>query len=431
MSADDLNLRDSDARKTLSGDTARSLQEAPGVELTILMPCLNEAETIEACLRKATHFLSSSGVAGEVVVADNGSTDASKDLARKWGARVVDVPTRGYGAALQAGIAQANGKFVIMGDSDDSYDFSALMPFLEALRRGDDLVMGNRFMGSIEPGAMPLLHRYLGNPVLSFIGQLFFKVPIGDFHCGLRGFNRQAILNLRLTTPGMEFASEMVVKAALHRLTISEVPTNLAKDGRSRPPHLRTWRDGWRHLIFLLIHSPRWLFLLPASLLVFAGAILMLALLPGPLVLGRVSLDVHTLVVAGAMIDAGMQTLMFWFIAKQYAISHGILPDSPWFKKAIAAFSLERLLIVGGSLVFLGVGGVTYTTLKWGSVNFDQLNYEVTMRQVVPSVTLIVVGLQIAFFAFVSSLIRFGFVAQPGRVLQAQLDAQPSEIAVE
>src|ERR1700761_2702280 len=248
----------------------RGIEPAP-LELTILMPCLNEAETIEVCVRKAMGYLARSGVAGEVLIADNGSTDGSQGLGEALGARVVPVPQKGYGAALIGGIAAAKGRFVIMGDADDSYDFENLDGMVERLRGGADLVMGNRFKGGIAPGAMPPLHRYLGNPVLSFIGRLFFSIPVGDFHCGLRGFSRESMLKLGLQSPGMEFASEMVVKAALHELRIEETPTTLKPAGRSRPPHLKTWRDGWRHLRFLLLHSPRWLFIYPGVLLILLG----------------------------------------------------------------------------------------------------------------------------------------------------------------
>lgn len=385
-----------------------SVHESEALELSIVMPCLNEAETLERCIRKARGFLDASGIAGEVVVADNGSTDGSQDIAQQNGARVVNVPVKGYGAALQAGIASAKGCFVVMGDSDDSYDFSNLMPFVEKLREGYGLVMGNRFKGTIAKNAMPFLHKYLGNPVLSFIGRLFFGAPIGDFHCGLRGFNRQAIEDLKLTTTGMEFASEMVVKATLHHLRITEVPTDLAKDGRSRPPHLKTWRDGWRHLIFLLLHSPRWLFLVPGFLCLSIGALAMLAILPGPLTLGHVALDVHTLVVASAMIDVGTQILMFWFLAKQYANQYGFLPRAIWFETVVSAITLERSIICGGTIGVLGLAGLARAAYFWGSSNFGLLNYTVTLRQVIPSTTLIILGLQIVFFGFFSSLLKLG-----------------------
>src|SRR5216683_2493132 len=262
------------------------------------MPCLNEAETVATCVRKAAGFLREHGIDGEIVVADNGSTDGSQRLAEEAGARVVAVSAKGYGNALLGGIVDAQGRYIIMGDADDSYDFTALMPFVSALRDGADLVMGNRFRGGIAPGAMPPLHRYLGNPVLSFVGRLFFRSAIGDFHCGLRGFNRDSVMALNLQATGMEFASEMVVKAALAGQHVTEVPTTLAKDGRSRPPHLHTWRDGWRHLRFLLLYSPRWLFLYPGALLMLAGAAAGAWLLPGPRTIAGVAFDVHTLVYA-------------------------------------------------------------------------------------------------------------------------------------
>src|SRR5215468_8502145 len=270
------------------------------------MPCLNEAETVATCVRKAIGFLSDSGISGEVLVADNGSTDGSQALAEEAGARVVPISDKGYGNALMGGIVAASGKYVIMGDADDSYDFTNLMPFVNELRKGADLVMGNRFKGGIAPGAMPPLHRYLGNPVLSFIGRLFFRSKIGDFHCGLRGFRRDSVLRLGLQATGMEFASEMVVKATLAGHRIEEVPTTLSPDGRSRPPHLRSWRDGWRHLRFLMLFSPRWLFFYPGLLLLAAGLVVGAAILPGPLAIGAVKLDVDTLAGACALMPIGV-----------------------------------------------------------------------------------------------------------------------------
>jgi hypothetical protein len=270
-------------------------------ELTILMPCLNEAETIETCIRKAKGYLERSGISGEVVIADNGSTDGSQAMAEALGARVVDVPVKGYGAALGAGIAAARGRYIIMGDSDDSYDFSRLDAFVEHLRGGADLVMGNRFKGGIAPSAMPPLHRYLGNPVLSTIGRVFFRAPVGDFHCGLRGFSRQAILGLKLNTPGMEFASEMVIKATIMGLKVTEVPTTLSPDGRSRPPHLRSWRDGWLHLKLLLTFAPNWLFYYPGMALLAVGTAVFLALLGGPIAIAGVTFDIASLILASAL----------------------------------------------------------------------------------------------------------------------------------
>src|SRR5919197_585369 len=278
-------------------DTASQMPigEESGVELSIVMPCLNEAETLTICIRKAKQSLREHSIAGEIIVADNGSHDGSQALAARMGVRLVHVQAKGYGNALMGGIAAARGKYVIMGDADDSYDFTSLGPFITKLRAGYDLVMGNRFKGGIQPGAMPVLHRYLGNPVLTGLGRLLFGSPCGDFHCGLRGFNKAAIMRLGLRTTGMEFASEMVVKATLYRLRIAEVPTTLSPDGRSRPPHLRSWRDGWRHLRFLLLYSPRWLFLYPGALLMLVGLVMMLWLLPNPRAIGYITLDVHTL----------------------------------------------------------------------------------------------------------------------------------------
>ena len=295
------------------------------LELTILMPCLNEAETIARCVDKARGFLSARGVAGEVLVADNGSSDGSQAIAEAHGARVIGVPERGYGAALIGGIAAARGRFVIMGDADDSYDFAALMPFVERLRAGADVVMGNRFQGGIAAGAMPALHRYLGNPGLSFLGRLFFGVRTGDFHCGLRGFDRDRVRVLDLRTTGMEFASEMVVRAALAAYRIEEVPTTLSPDGRSRPPHLRPWRDGWRHLRFLLIYSPRWLFLYPGLAILLAGMIGTAVLLPGAVSIAGIVFDLHTFIVSCFAILVGLQSITFAVIARKYAAQRGLV----------------------------------------------------------------------------------------------------------
>ena len=298
------------------------------VELTILMPCLNEAETVVACVQKAVEFLVDHRIAGEVVVADNGSTDGSQRLAEDAGARVVPVVEPGYGSALLGGINAARGRYVIMGDADDSYDFTALMPFLDRLRAGADLVMGNRFRGGIQPGAMPALHRYLGNPVLSFIGRLFFHAKLGDFHCGLRGFRRDSVLSLGLQTSGMEFASEMVVRATLAGQRIEEVPTTLSPDGRSRPPHLRSWRDGWRHLRFLLLFSPRWLFLIPGTALLALGLVLGLAVLPARSA-GPQLYNVNTLAVACAMVVIGFQSVLCALFTHVHGCAEGFLPQVP------------------------------------------------------------------------------------------------------
>ncbi|HYF07268.1 MAG TPA: glycosyltransferase family 2 protein [Acetobacteraceae bacterium] len=380
-----------------------SQPEAPApqaLELTILMPCLNEAETLGTCIRKAMDYLARSGVAGEVLIADNGSTDGSQAIAGGLGARVVPVPQRGYGAALIAGIAAARGRYVIMGDSDDSYDFTALDPFVAKLREGYDLVMGNRFMGGIKPGAMPPLHRYLGNPVLTAIGRVFFGSPVRDFHCGLRGFNRDSILALNLRAPGMEFASEMVVKATVQGLRLTEVPTTLSPDGRSRPPHLRSWRDGWRHLRFLLAFCPRWLFLYPGAFLFAAGLVMMVVLLPGPLRVGGVTFDVHTLLYAAGATVLGFQAMQFWAFSKIYGALQGVVPEDPRLTALVNRVGLEPPLIAGGVLVLLGlVLGVT-TLAIWGSEQFGPLQGWGAMRLAIASVTAMILGFQLAFGAF-------------------------------
>jgi hypothetical protein len=344
-------------------------------------------------------------VAGEVLIADNGSTDGSQAIARGLGARVIDVREKGYGAALIAGIAGARGRYVIMGDSDDSYDFSALDPFIAKLRDGYDLVMGNRFKGGIAPGAMPPLHRYLGNPVLSTIGRVFFGGPIRDFHCGLRGFSRTAITALDLRAPGMEFASEMVVKATMRGLRITEVPTTLSPDGRSRPPHLRSWRDGWRHLRFLLIFCPRWLFFYPGALLFALGALAMAALLPGPVSVGAVTLDVHSLLYASGAVVMGFQAMQFWVFARLYGAATGLLPEPELLNRALSRFGLEAALVVAGGIFLLGLGLGVWSLAQWGARDFGALQGAGVMRMAIASVTAMLIGLQLAFGAFFLALL--------------------------
>jgi len=380
-------------------------QGAAPLELTILMPCLNEAETLATCIQKALGYLARSGVSGEVLIADNGSTDGSQAIARGLGARVIDVPEKGYGAALIAGIAGARGCYVIMGDSDDSYDFSALDPFIAKLRDGYDLVMGNRFKGGIAPGAMPPLHRYLGNPVLSTIGRVFFGGPIRDFHCGLRGFSRAAIIALDLRAPGMEFASEMVVKATMRGLRITEVPTTLSPDGRSRPPHLRSWRDGWRHLRFLLIFCPRWLFLYPGAVLFALGALGMAALLPGPVRLGGITLDVHSLLYASGAVVMGFQAVQFWVFARLYGGVTGLLPEPQRLSRALSRFGLEAGLVAAALLLLFGLGLGFFAVGQWGTQDFGALAGGKVMRLAIASVTAMLLGLQLAFGAFFLALL--------------------------
>ena len=376
------------------------------VELTILMPCLNEAETLALCIDKARAYLARSGIAGEVVIADNGSTDGSQAIAVSHGARVVPIAARGYGSALIGGIRGARGRYVIMGDSDDSYDFSRLEAFVERLREGWQLVMGNRFKGGIAPGAMPPLHRYLGNPVLTGIGRLFFRSPSGDFHCGLRGFDRMAILDLDLQTSGMEFASEMVIKATIGGLRITEVPTTLSPDGRSRPPHLRSWRDGWRHLRFLLLFSPRWLFLYPGLFAIGLGALTMLWLLPGPRRVSGVTFDIHTLLYASLAVNVGYQAIQFWTFAKLYGMREGFVPPDPVFRRFMGIATLERGLIAGLVLLILGLGIGIAAVSAWDTSQFGALSPGVTMRLVIPSATAILLAFQTAYGAFFLSVLE-------------------------
>ena len=371
------------------------------LELSIVMPCLNEAETLATCIKKAQWYLTQHKLSGEIIVADNGSTDGSQDIAAQMGVRVITVKEKGYGSALQGGIAAARGHYIIMGDADDSYDFTKLTPFLEKLRAGCDLVMGNRFKGGIKAGAMPPLHKYLGNPVLTWIGRLFFPSPCGDFHCGLRGFRKEAIKKLNLRTTGMEFASEMVVKASLHRMRIAEVPTTLSPDGRSRPPHLRSWRDGWRHLRFLLLYSPRWLFLYPGVLLMLLGLIVGLWLLPG----SRGIFDIHTLLFAATAIIVGFQAIAFAVFTKVFAISEGLIPEDRRLNRVFRHINLEIGLIVGGALFLAGIAGSIYAFGIWGTHLFGPLDPSQTMRIVIPSVTCLALGVQTIFSSFFLSVL--------------------------
>ena len=369
------------------------------------MPCLNEAETVAQCVRKARAWLEGNGVSGEVLVADNGSTDGSQDLAMKAGARVVAVSVRGYGAALAAGIAAAQGRFVIMGDADDSYDFTNLGPFLEKLREGFELVMGNRFAGGITKGAMPKLHYYLGNPVLSFLGRAFFRSPCRDFHCGLRGFDRNAILALDLHTTGMEFASEMVVKSTLAKLRMTEVPTMLRPDGRTRAPHLRSWRDGWRHLRFLLLYCPRWLFLLPGLGLMALGLVIFAAVLPGPRQFLGAKLDIHTLLAGAGFLVIGYQAVVFGVLTKVFGITEGLLPEDLQLNRLFRKVTLETGLMIGGLLVVSGLLGGVAALWHWHDVSFGELQASRTMRIFIPAVTACILGSQTVLASFYLSIL--------------------------
>jgi len=378
-------------------------------ELTILMPCLNEARTLAACIQQAQHFLMRSTVAGEVLIADNGSTDGSQDIARELGARVIQVHQRGYGAAIRAGIHAALGRFVIIGDSDESYDFSRLEPFVEALRQGNELVVGNRFIGGIANGAMPLLHRYLGNPVLSFIGRRFFGGPLHDFHCGLRGFSRAAILRIDLVTPGMEFASEMIIKALQAQLRVVEVPTTLAKDGRGRPPHLNTWRDGWRHLRYLLLYTPRWLFLYPGlalSILGLAQLLLSQIFMPGQV---PWPVGIHTQLLAAAAAVLGWQTVLFAVGAVLARHSAGLDTPHPRERWAVHVMRSPWLPLAGGALTLIGLGLCASLTWRWGLSGFGELNPEVAMRQIIPGAAMLLVGAQSVLASIFFAAVRSAF----------------------
>ena len=374
------------------------------LELTILMPCLNEAETLAVCIEKASAFLGRSGIVGEILIADNGSTDGSVEIAREHGARVIEVSRRGYGSALIAGITEAHGDYVIMGDADGSYDFSRLDAFVDRLNEGYDLVIGDRFAGGIAPGAMPPIHRYFGNPVLSFLGRLFFPPGVRDFHCGLRGFRRDSALALSLTMPGMEFASEMVVRALLAQQRIAEVPTTLSPHGRTRPPHLRSWRDGWRHLRFLLLFSPRWLFLFPGIAILAFGVALTALLLPGPTNLAPgITLDIHTFIVGCLSLLIGTQCISFAFISRRFAASRGFVP-LPNGDGLHSRYSLERVLIGAGVVLLIGVGGVAYCVWQWAALDFGPIAYPALVRILLISSTLMALAIQVALTAFLSAL---------------------------
>ena len=375
-------------------------------ELTILMPCLNEAETLETCIVKAKGYLERSGVDGEVLIADNGSTDGSQEIAKRLGARVVDVPVKGYGAALGAGIAAAKGTYVIMGDSDDSYDFSKLDPFVEELRKGADLVMGNRFQGGIEKGAMPPLHRYLGNPVLSAVGRVFYNTPVGDFHCGLRGFNRESILGLHLNTPGMQFASEMVIRATLFGLDIREVPTTLKPDGRSRPPHLRSWRDGWLHLKLLLTFAPYWLFYYPGLALFGIGVISFVALMFGPVTIGGVSFDIATMILASALILTGFQMVCFHVLTRIFAVRFNLLPSSARYERLRDKISVDNACIVGGLLLLVSIIATLAGVFSWGATGFGDMVAAEIVRPAALAVVSASLGVQIITTGFLSSMLQ-------------------------
>jgi len=391
--------------KPVPPTTGESADSAGEVELSVVMPCLNESKTLGTCIRKARSAMQQLGLRGEVIVADNGSTDGSQTIATESGARVVPVAARGYGSALRGGIAAARGTYVIMGDCDDSYDFTQIEPFLLKLREGNDLVMGNRFLGKIHPGAMPFLHRYLGNPFLSWLGRLFFKCPVGDFQCGLRGFRKEAIDGLGLRTTGMEFSTEMVVKATLFHLQIAEIPTTLSPDGRDRPPHLRTWRDGWRYLRFLLLYSPRWLFLYPGAASLALGLAVGAWLMPGPRTIGSVTFDYDTLLFAAMATLVGFQSINFAVYSKVFAISEGLLPADKMVGSLFRYVTLETGLAIGALLLAAGaliwVLGLGY----WQSRHFGPLDPDKALRIAVPGLVAFTLGVQTILSSFLLSVL--------------------------
>jgi glycosyltransferase involved in cell wall biosynthesis len=377
------------------------------VQLTILMPCLNEAETLARCIEKAKLGLQRSGVRGEIVIADNGSTDGSQAIAEKAGVRLVPVKAKGYGSALIGGVKAAAGEWIIMGDADDSYDFSDVTGFVKKFQAGDELIMGCRLPvggGTIMPGAMPWKNRWIGNPVLSFIGRLFFKCPAHDFHAGLRGFTKTAFEKMDLQTTGMEFASEMVIKSTLKGLKISEVPITLHKDGRSRPPHLKPWRDGWRHLRFMLLFSPRWLFLVPGLLLSAAGFIFAAVLSFNDIKIGGATLDVGTLVVASMTIIVGFQLVAFAFFTKVFAIAEGLLPEDPKLARVFKVFTLEKGLVFNLLVLLAGVLLLARAVWIWHQADYGILpSTEENLRRLIPAATLVVLGIQGIFSSFFMS----------------------------
>ena len=375
------------------------------MEVTILMPCLNEAETLGECISRAKQLLVQNGIDGEILISDNGSTDGSREIAQRMGVRVINCSVRGYGAAIQFGIEHARGKYVLMGDSDDSYHFDEAMPMILKLREGYDVCMGTRLKGTIKPDAMPFLNRYLGSPILTVIGRVFFKTGLSDFNCGMRAFRKESILGLNLVTTGMEWASEMIIKSKLARLKMTEVPITLYKDGRSRPPHLKPWRDGWRHLRFMLLHSPNWLFMLPGMFFLTLSLFSFAALSRGVILVGRAHLDIHTLLVSAFAIILSVQLIFAGIFANVYSRLNGLLPFNEQFDRLIRRFTLERLLFLFLALGLAGFVGLIRVTWNWYAAGFPELNAVTTMRQLVPSLTMIAISVQGIFNGFILSIL--------------------------
>jgi len=404
------------------------------LEVSIVMPCLNEAETVRRCIKKAQESIRRCNLKAELIIADNGSTDGSREIAQQCGARLVPVEAKGYGSALAAGIQAAKGQYIIMGDADDSYDFSYIFPFVEKLREGYDVVMGCRLPsggGTVMPGAMPWKHRWIGNPVLSGIGRLFFRSPISDFHCGLRAFRKEAYQKLDMRTTGMEFASEMVIKATLNKMRITQIPITLYKDGRSRPPHLRSWRDGWRHLRFMLMYSPKWLFLFPGMIGFLVGAFFFALLLQGPLKLGMAFFDTNTLLVSGMAIILSFQLISFAAFTKIFAVSEGLLPEDPRLNRLFSIITLEVGLLIGSILTLSGLGLLIGALVYWANSGFGELSYPKSLRLVIPAVTSLILGVQVIFSSFFMSIL--GLKTKKQQSSQAAVEeshsSQPEHLA--
>jgi glycosyltransferase involved in cell wall biosynthesis len=390
------------------------------VELSIVMPCLNEAETLATCIRKAQSYLDRSGVSGEIVVGDNGSTDGSQQIAASLGARVIHVPIRGYGAALYGAISAAQGRYCIMGDADDSYDFENLDAFVDKLRQGYDLVMGNRFQGGIMPGAMPWKNRYIGNPILSTIGKILFHAEVDDFHCGLRGFSKSAFQRMDLRTTGMEFASEMVIKSKLMGMKMTEVPTTLSPDGRSRPPHLLPYRDGWRHLRFMLLFSPNWLFLYPGMVAMLVGLAVGGLLLGQPIHINSIRLGLDTLVYCSTFVVVGFQAILFSLLSRMYAIQEGLYPKTARDRKYGQLITLERGLVIGAAILLAGLIAALYAVWEWKQHAFGLLETERIARIVIPSSVALSLGIEIILFSFLLS--TFGLKVRPYAAMVEEIE---------
>lgn len=389
------------------GGASRELdgtEEAP-VEISIVLPCLNEEQAIGGCVDTIQQIIAAQHLSAEILVVDNASTDRSAEIARAHGARVVSQPVRGYGNAYLKGFAEARGTYIVMADADSTYDFHEIAAFVEPLRQGYDLVMGNRFAGGIEDGAMVWSHRYVGNPALSSISRLFFRTPVADMHCGMRGFRKDAFQRLRLRATGMEFASEMVIKASLQGMRIAEVPVTLSPDGRSRPPHLRTWRDGWRHLRFMLLFSPRWLFFYPGVALFAAGLIAGSVLEVGPVKAGPFGFDIHTLLLAGFACLIGYQLIVFAVFTKVFAMRIGFHPPNPTYSAMFRYVQLETGLVIGALMFLAGVAGTVAAVLSWRAVGFGALDPRLTMREIIPAAVVLTLGVQTIFASFFLSIL--------------------------